>query len=191
MRLNQDSDFDEAPPHYAGSLLVAHPSLLDPNFRRSVVLLTAHSEEDGALGVVVNRPLGQTLGEYDPALQQSEMADLPLFYGGPVAADQLILVAWRWTPEDGTFKLFFGIDDVKACKLLKEEPGFNLRGFLGHSGWTGGQLEAEVDEGAWVSSPLTPEMDQFEGDALWRRILSTKGPALRLMSEAPEDPSVN
>ncbi|MFP4069801.1 MAG: YqgE/AlgH family protein [Opitutales bacterium] len=191
MRLNPDNEFEDAGPLFAGSLLVAHPSLREPHFRRSVVLLTAHTPEEGALGVVVNRPLGKTLGQFDPKLKGSGLADLPLYAGGPVASDQMILVAWKWAPDDGTFKLFFGIDDVKARKLLEEEPDFQLRGFLGHSGWTGGQLEMEMGEGAWFAAPLTHELDELDGDALWRAVLSRQSPAMRLLADEPEDPSLN
>jgi len=191
MRLNTDSGLSGADAHYAGSLLIAHPAMRDPNFRRTVILLTAHTGEDGALGVVVNRPVGKTLGEFDPDLENSELADMPLFAGGPVARDQMIIVAWKWAPDDGTFKMMFGIDDVKARKIMEEEPEFELRGFLGHSGWTGGQLEAEIDQGAWITSPLTTEVDEHEGEALWRTILSRQSPAMRLLADEPEDPSQN
>ena len=170
---------DHSPPEeevaepMAGTLLLAHPSLMDLNFRHSVVLLTAHSAEDGSLGVVVNRPLGKTLGEYDPGLSTSDLADIPLYAGGPVAAGQMILAAWRWAPEDGTFKLYFGIDADKARTLMQSQLGYQLYGFLGHAGWTEGQLEVELEQGAWLLSPLTREMDTLE-EAVWRAILSVK-----------------
>jgi len=176
---------------FPGSLLVAHPSLLDPNFKRSVVLLTAHSDEEGSLGVVVNRPLKQTLGEYDLELSKTDMSEVPLYFGGPVAKDKLILVAWKWTPEAGVFKLFFGIDDVKAREILAEDPAFELRGFLGHSGWTEGQLDMEIEEGAWVTSPLLPEIETGSGDAIWRTLLYRDSAQMRLLADEPDDPSLN
>lgn len=175
----------------AGSLLLAHPTMMDPNFRRSVVLLTAHSAEEGSLGVVVNRPLGKTLGEYDPGLGDSDLAGIPLYAGGPVASGQMILAAWKWAPDDATFKLYFGIDGHKARALMQEQSGYRLYGFLGHAGWTEGQLDAELDEGAWFVTPLTQEMDDLEGDAVWRAILSHESPEMRLLADEPDDPSVN
>lgn len=191
MRIDRNSPFSEATLPFAGSLLAAHPSLLDPNFRKSVVLLTAHSDEEGSLGVVVNRPMDLTLGEYDDELKQSDLSDVPLYAGGPVGNEQLILVAWKWTPEEGSFKLYFGIDDVKARLLLEEDSGFELRGFLGHSGWGEGQLDAEIDDGAWVTANLVPEIDTLRGEEVWRHILHRDSPEMRLLADEPEDPSLN
>ena len=73
-------------PH-AGNLLLAHSRLLDPNFRRTVILLSAHSDTEGSVGVIVNRAMGQTLGEFDPGLARSKLASIPLFVGGPGATD--------------------------------------------------------------------------------------------------------
>ncbi|MEN8661759.1 MAG: YqgE/AlgH family protein [Lentimonas sp.] len=189
--MDRYSQFPEATLPFAGSLLVAHPSLLDSNFRHSVILLTAHSEDEGSLGIVVNRPLDKTLGEFDPQLEDSDLAAVPLFQGGPVSDDKLILVAWKWTPEEGTFKLYFGIDEAKARALLAEESGFELRGFIGHSGWTEGQLDAEIEEGAWVTSTLMPEIDTMSGEAVWRLILRRDSPQMGLLADEPDDPSVN
>ena len=190
MRMDRHSEFTEAALPFAGSLLVAHPSLLDPNFKRSVILLTAHSDE-GSLGIVVNRPLGQTLGEFDLKLSGSDLAAVPLYQGGPVSDDKLILVAWKWTPEEGSFKLYFGIDEEKARLLQAEDSGFQLRGFIGHSGWTEGQLDAEIEEGAWVTSALMPEIESLGGDAVWRLMLHRDSPQMGLLADEPDDPSLN
>ena len=138
MRLIPQSGDEDETRELAGALLLAHPSLRDPNFKRSVVLLTAHTPGGGALGVIVNRPLDKTLGEYDPALSESGLAGIPLYEGGPVASDQMILVAWKWSTEEGSFKLYFGIDAEKAQKIMGNDPEFELRGFIGHSGWSDG-----------------------------------------------------
>ena len=111
-------------PH-AGSLLFAHPRLLDSNFCRTVILLSAHSERGGSVGVILNRAIGQRLGEYDPDLATSTLASVPLFLGGPVAIDQLTLAAWRWSAEEVTFKLYFGIDQEKAQIISEEDPAFS------------------------------------------------------------------
>jgi putative transcriptional regulator len=191
MRLNQNRGYQEEELQLAGSLLVAHPSLLDSHFKRTVVLLTAHSAEEGSLGVIVNRPLHQTLGQYDAALADSEFADVPLFEGGPVSNDQMILVAWKWSNIDATFKLYFGIDEGKAREILDDDPGFELRGFIGHSGWGEGQLEGEIEVDSWVVSPLSPDLEEKEGLAVWRSILGQQGPEMRLLAEEPEDLSLN
>jgi putative transcriptional regulator len=191
MRLIPESGDGDVGLNLAGALLVAHPSLLDPNFKRSVVLLTAHTPAGGALGVIVNRPLKITLGEYDADLGKSDLASIPLYEGGPVASDQMLLVAWKWSVEEGTFKLYFGIDEAKAREILAKESGFELRGFIGHSGWSDGQLEAEMDEDIWILSPLTPDFENEEGLSTWRLILSRISSEMRLLADEPEDPSVN
>jgi putative transcriptional regulator len=191
MRLIPDRGQDGEALHLAGSLLVAHPSLLDSHFKRTVVLLTAHSAEEGSLGVIVNRPLHQTLGQYDLELAGSEFADVPLYEGGPVGSDQMILVAWKWSSEDGTFKLYFGIDEAKARQILKDDPEFELRGFIGHCGWGEGQLEGEIEVDSWVVSPLSPDLEEKEGLDVWRSILSQQGPQMQLLAEEPDDPSMN
>ena len=187
MRLISNRGQDGEELHLAGSLLVAHPSLLDSHFKRTVVLMTAHSAEEGSLGVIVNRPLHQTLGQYDSELAGSEFADVPLYEGGPVGSDQMILVAWKWSNEDGTFKLYFGIDEAKARQILQDDPEFELRGFIGHSGWGEGQLEGEIEVDSWVVCPLSPDLEEKEGLAVWRSILSQQGPGMQLLAEEPED----
>jgi len=191
MRINRESHFSEVQAPHAGSLLLAHPTLLDPNFRRSVILLSAYSAEEGSIGVVVNRPTGQTLGQHDPELAHSPLAGVPLFAGGPVARDQLILAAWKWTEAEGTFKLYFGIDVDKAQRLVDEDPGYQLRGFFGHAGWSGGQLEAELDQGAWVLSGCLPALKNEPEAIDWHELLCDERPELRLLADAPDDPSLN
>jgi putative transcriptional regulator len=174
-----------------GSLLLAHPTLQDTNFRQAVVLLTAHSGADGALGVVVNRPLHKTLGDYEPALRDTEFAQVPLYDGGPVAQDQLILVAWKWADAEAAFKLYFGIDEKKAASLLAADAGYQFRGFLGHSGWGKGQLEDELDGNAWLVSPLAKEIEDQAGTHVWRRILRRVSPRMQLLADEPDDLSLN
>jgi putative transcriptional regulator len=174
-----------------GSFLVAHPSLLDASFKRSVVLLTAHSPDEGAVGVVVNRPSGQTLGEWRPEFKDSGIAQTPLYYGGPVESEQLILAAWKWCLEEGSFKLYFGVDEAKALQLREQDPGFKLYGFLGHAGWGEHQLESELEESSWVVSPLLPEFELKPEEVLWRQLLLQGPPEMRLLIDEPEDPSLN
>ena len=81
------------PPNLAGSLLIAHPSLLDPNFRRSVVYITAHTAEEGTHGIIINRPTENTVADLLPAGEIGELANLPVFVGGPVGQDQLTFAA--------------------------------------------------------------------------------------------------
>ncbi|BET68928.1 YqgE/AlgH family protein [Opitutales bacterium ASA1] len=180
-----------APAELAGSLLLAHPSLADPNFRRTVVLMSAHSG-DGALGVVINRPMGRTLAEISGDFAMSDLADVPVYFGGPVNEKQLILSAWEASEQAGTLRLYFGIDPEKAGELKRSHEGIRLRAYLGYSGWSGGQLEGELGDNAWVVAPVEGMLlEDVEGEGLWRAIIGRVSPELRLMAEAPEEPGLN
>ncbi len=174
----------------AGSLLLAHPALKDPHFRRTVVLLSTH-DADGAMGVVLNRPAGKSLGELDPAFALGALAQVPLFEGGPVQTTQVILCAWRPHPEQDGYQLMFGIDPEKATELSQEE-GVYLRAFLGHAGWTGGQLDNEMKQNTWVVSPLVADLlDDKPDERLWRDLLGQIDHEWKLLANEPEDPSLN
>ncbi|KAF0093992.1 MAG: hypothetical protein E1N59_2250 [Puniceicoccaceae bacterium 5H] len=174
-----------------GNLLVAHPSLLDPNFQRSVVLLSAHSESDGALGVIINRPLHKKLGDVRTEVSFGPLAEIPLYEGGPVATDQIILVAWKWDVEEATFQLYFGVADETLNELMEEEPNLIVRAFVGYSGWAGGQMETELEEKAWLVAPIRKDYLDAEEIQAWRRILKHEDPKLGFFADAPDDPSLN
>ena len=190
-RFNRGGELGGMNTLHPGALLLAHPALLDPNFSRSVILLSAHSEEEGSIGLILNRPIGQTLGEFDPELAESSLADVPLYTGGPVAKEQLILVAWKWSEEESAFKLYFGIDGERAERILLEDNGFRIRGFLGRAGWTSGQLDAELGQNSWVLSASLPALKDNEDMIDWHQLLCMERPELRLLADAPEEPSLN
>lgn len=171
---------------------MAHPSLRDPHFRHSVVLLSEHTREEGALGVILNRPLERTLGEVKIDFAAGDLSAVPVFDGGPVQTDQVILTAWRWNPEEGTFQLYFGIEPEAINLLRSEDPHFEVRAYLGYSGWGEGQVEMEVSENAWLVSPIVEEqMDLERIEPLWRDLLRRTRPELALLADAPEDPELN
>lgn len=172
----------------AGSLLLAHPAMKDPNFRRSVVLMSSHNAE-GAMGVVLNRPMGKRLGELSGDFALSTLAGVPLFHGGPVQNEQLVLAAWQ-VRSDG-FRLHFGIDPEKAEQLLAEE-GTHVRGFLGYSGWSAGQLENEMRLRTWVVADVPEDLlSHAQDESLWRTVLSREGAEWRLLAGEPDDPELN
>lgn len=174
----------------AGSLLLAHPTLTDPNFRRTVVLISKHDEE-GAMGVVLNRPLGKRLGQLTDDFAGSELADVPLFSGGPVEPTQVILCAWRPQPEGEGFQLMFGLDPERALTLAQDKE-MHLRAFLGYAGWSAGQLEGELSGDFWVTSDLQPELMEISPDVgLWRAVLGAISDEWRLEAGEPDDPTLN
>ncbi len=190
---------------FAHSLLVAHPSLRDPNFRRAVLYLTAHTADAGAFGLILNRPLGSTAAEVLPNHEQQEiLGRIPVYLGGPVGQDQLSFAEVGWKTEGtragkGTlhFQHNLSLEEVGA-RLDTENPAGpvveRLRAIVGYAGWAAGQLEAELDQNAWVvvkpQSAFFIEKPSLE-EKLWFRIMSSLGPAFKLLAAAPDDPSLN
>ena len=180
----------EKQPSLAGSLLLAHPKLRDPNFDRTVILLSLHNAE-GAMGVVLNRPMEKTLGDLGTELASGVLADVPLFHGGPVSPEQLILVAWETDASAGNVKLYFGIDPEKLIEL-RSEHDVEIRGFLGYSGWGAGQLEKEMQHDSWIVAPVSAELvGGLQGQELWRAVVGGLSPRWKLMAGEPDDPELN
>ncbi len=172
----------------AGSLLLAHPKLRDPNFHRSVILMSLHNG-DGAMGVVLNRPLGKHLGELNGDFALGPLASTPLFGGGPVQTEQLLLVAWE--PQEDGFRLHFGIEPDRAAQLAGE-PGTHVRAFLGYAGWSAGQLEGELEQNTWVVADIPGGLLELPQDtSLWTRVLTHLGEDWRLLANEPDDTSRN
>src|ERR1051325_1547901 len=130
----------------AGSLLVAHPNMLDPNFRRTVLFISAHDPEDGAIGVIINRPLDKNVSDLVAEQPPQNVADVPVFFGGPLGNDQLLLAAFEWHKEEG---LKLNSQALTAATQAINEPA-SVRAFLGYAGWSAGQLEAEMKQKAWI-----------------------------------------
>jgi putative transcriptional regulator len=175
-----------------GRLLISSGGLYDPNFRHTVVLVGEHNE-DGALGVVLNRALDVTVEEALPVLSDLVPPGSLLFQGGPVQPTSPILLAELTSPELSDLPVFgsvgFLIGDVSA----EIAPSIvRARIFAGYSGWGPGQLEAEMDQDSWILEPAL-EDDVFTDapDLLWSQVLKRKGPDFRLLSRMPYDPTMN
>lgn len=176
----------------AGALLLAHPGLNDPHFARAVVLISAHSPEEGTLGVVVNHSLNATLGMKMPDYAFGPLKDVPLYLGGPVMPGQMLFAAWSWNVDTGVFQLSFGIDEERAKQLLEEDPNIKIRAFLGHSGWSGGQLQSEREQDAWLVTPVSDAaICELDGEILWRHYVQQLKPEWAVLADAPEDPTLN
>lgn len=174
----------------AGQLLLAHPAMKDDNFRRAVVLMSVHNA-DGAMGVVINRPMGKQLGELESEFAFGPLAGVPIYHGGPVEPKQLIIAAWRWLNDQQTFQLHFGIEPDQANEMLGT-PGVTVRAFLGYSGWGKGQLEHEMKHRTWFVAPVDSDvLGRCDGPDLWRLILGGMDPELKLLAGEPEDPELN
>jgi len=172
----------------AGSLLLAHPSMQDGNFQRTVILMSTHGKE-GAMGVVLNRPLGRKIGDLNGDYSFSPLASVSVYRGGPVQREQLILAGWQ--VREGGFRLYFGLEPDRAGQLVAEE-GAHVRGFLGYAGWTRGQLEGEIKRNAWLVTSVPPDLlEKHHGDMLWRSLLTGLGGEWKLAADEPDDPGLS
>ncbi len=174
-----------------GSLLIAHPSLLDPNFRRSVLFLSANDGEEGSFGLTLNRPAGRTVAELLPGKNLGALALVPVFLGGPVATDQLIFASFKWHPESQRMECRHHLLIDEAERSVEEEANV-VRAFIGYAGWSKGQLEGELAQRAWLlQKPMRDVLEYEKCPTLWRELTSGFGPWFRLVAEAPEDLSRN
>jgi len=175
-----------------GSLLVAHPSLLDPNFRRTIIFLSHHTAEDGAVGLVLNRPTGKLLAQASSMqIFSSTLNSVPVLTGGPVATDELLLVSiqWRSDPEAVAFR---GFGSATSPEDVPPEFLNGLRAFRGYAGWSRGQLESEIAERAWlITPPIRALIEISDPERIWGDYLSTIDPIFRLYADAPDDPTLN
>jgi putative transcriptional regulator len=169
-----------------GELLIAAPALSD-YFHRTVVLVVEHSE-DGAMGLVLNRPSESEVAEAVPSLDGVVEDDELVYAGGPVQPDSVIVLGDFEQPElagtlvTGSLGL---LDPDRSDAALRR-----ARVFAGYAGWAPGQLEMELQEEAWIVEPAAPD-DPFVEDDLWSRALMRKGGQYALVASMPADPSLN
>ena len=178
-----------------GQLLVAAPSLEDPNFARTVVIVGEHNEE-GALGVVLNRPSETEVAEAVPDLADLVEDGEIVHVGGPVQTSAVLVLAEFAEPEQAQQLVvgdvgFLAVDDEEEDDRIATAL-HRARVFAGYAGWGPGQLEAELAREDWIVVPALGE-DVFSDDpeALWSRVLDRKGGQYRLLARMPLDPSVN
>ncbi|MFL6527549.1 MAG: YqgE/AlgH family protein [Chthoniobacterales bacterium] len=181
---------DGVPLSLAGSLLVAHPNMLDPNFRRSVLFISAYDPKEGALGVILNRPLDKQVSDLVNDEPPENLANVPVFLGGPVGKTQLMFAAIEWEKGEG-LSLNHNVDIDEATQRVTNEPD-SIRAFVGYAGWSAGQLEAEMKQKAWiVQKPTRAALKTERLPKLWFEIMRGLGPWFKMLSAAPDDPSLN
>lgn len=173
-----------------GSLILADPRLQEPTFRHSVLLLTEHSVENGALGYILNRPLGKNVGELLPDPEFGDLFEIPVFIGGPVSTEHLTFSSLAWSEMDDSLQYSTHLSAKEALNHIDE--GFSIRAFVGYSGWSGGQLENELKEKAWIPhEPKKAVVAETDLDTLWKRMLRDLSPEYRLYTDEPDDLSLN
>src|SRR4029434_3496684 len=203
---------DEAASHsLAGSLLVAHPNMLDPNFRRTVLFISEHDPGEGALGVIINRPLDRQVADLVTETPPAGLAEVPVFLGGPVGKNQLMFAAFEWH-QSGGLKLNQNVGLEETSDAVDEKKVITVCAFVGYAGWGAGQLESEMKQKAWLlqkANPSVLKLDRLPN--LWVAIIGRLGPAHKLdslasvreriihrvrqrykkMEAAPDSPSLN
>jgi putative transcriptional regulator len=174
-----------------GKLLVSSPALVDPNFRKTVVLI-AHHDEEGAMGLVLSRPSDVSAIDAVPELRGLPGAGGPVFVGGPVQPEAFMVLAEFEDVEDAAAAIFDTVGFMPAEVEPDELSIRRMRLFAGYAGWAAGQLEAELAEPSWIVVQAEAD-DAFadDPDELWRAVLQRKGGAFSLMENMPFDPSVN
>ena len=180
------------PDSLRGKLLIASPALEDPNFDRTVVLITEHGEE-GAMGIVLNRPSESEVAAVIPELE-AIAGEEPIFVGGPVQPEALVVLGEFSDPGAAAWIVVAGVGLVSAQTDLDELPDSVRRGrvYAGFSGWGPGQLEDEIEEEAWiVEAPMPAELFPEDPDTLWSDVLDRMGGEYAIVARMPEDPSLN
>ena len=175
-----------------GQLLIASPALLDPNFRRTVVLVTEHTEE-GAAGLVLNRPSPTPVADAVPALEPLADDGDAVWLGGPVQPDAVLVLGEFLDPDDAAIPLFGGLGFPSLEEPEEIVPATTRRRiYAGYAGWSAGQLEDELGRDDWILEPaLNDDVFTDDPEELWRDVLRRKGGVFELVSRMPEDPSVN
>jgi len=174
-----------------GNLLVSSPALVDPNFRKTVVLI-AHHDEDGAMGLVLSRPSDVSAMEAVPALEALPGSDDPVFVGGPVQPEAFMVLAEFEDVDQAAAPIFGRVGFMPAEAEPDELEIRRFRLFSGYAGWGAGQLEAELEEPSWIVVPAEAD-DAFadDPDELWRNVTQRQGGKLALLAAMPFDPGLN
>lgn len=178
-----------------GSLILADPSLKEPTFFQSVLLLTEHSADSGALGYILNRPIGKKVGDLLnkgvlPPDQHERLSDVPVFLGGPVNTEHLTFSALGWSEQDEELQYSTHLSAGEA--VMHQMEGFHIRAFVGYAGWSEGQLEGELEKKAWI--PHEPDreiIDVSHVEDLWKDLLRDKSPWYKIVADEPDNLGLN
>lgn len=169
----------------AGKLLVASPEVGD-FFRRSVVIVVEHNEE-GALGLCLNRPSDTRLEETIPEVAEWLGGEHLIHIGGPVSPNALTCIG-EFEDSDASEKLI--VEAVGMVDLERPVELERFRVFAGYAGWSPGQLDAEIEQDGWIVTEPMPD-DPFSDGDLWVQVLTRLGGEYELLARLPEDPSMN
>ncbi len=172
-----------------GNILLAEPFMLDPNFKRSAVLLCEHNEE-GSIGFIMNKKLDMRV---DELLADFPEFDTEVFYGGPVQTDTIHYIHNVGDLLEDSRKITEGVwwgGDFEKLKFLISSQLItpaNIRFYVGYSGWSEGQLLDEMAIGSWVTADMHPNyIFKSSPDELWSQIMSNKGDSFSVIATMPD-----
>ncbi|ATP56676.1 hypothetical protein CPT03_09410 [Pedobacter ginsengisoli] len=179
----------------AGKLLISEPFLMDPNFKRSVVLITEH-ENEGTIGFILNQRSALVLSDLIPEL---ENADYPVYIGGPVGTDTVHFLHRCYNKLNDGEEIAKGIywgGNFEALKILVNNKLIDpseIKFFIGYSGWGVEQLKDELNGNTWIVSDTYNADVVFSDDEedLWREVIINLGPKFAHVSNFPSNPNLN
>lgn len=188
--------FDFDPAQLArGKVLISEPFMSDPNFNRSVVLLTEYTKEDGAFGFILNKPTDLLMSDI---MKEFPDVEFPFHYGGPVDPENLFFIhTVSELVEDsrqiiGDLHWSGDFDTLKSLISMGKVDPSDLKFFGGYSGWGEGQLEDELNEHSWIIADLSVEQIMINNhDELWKSSLKKLGSKFSIMANFPENPGLN
>jgi putative transcriptional regulator len=164
---------------------------MDPNFRRSVLFISANDPQEGSFGLIINRPAARTVSELLPNREFGALGRIPVFLGGPVATDQLVFAAFQWHEETERLECRPHLMIDEAEQVLQQDTAI-VRAYVGYAGWSRGQLEGELAQRTWLVRPAGRDILDIERcSTLWREITSSFGPWYQLLAEAPDSTNQN
>jgi putative transcriptional regulator len=181
-------------PVQTGKIIISEPFMLDPHFRRSVVLLTEH-REDGSVGFILNKMLDIRLND---VMLEFPHFNAPLFYGGPVQTNSIHYLHNIGDMLEGSTRISSGVywggqwDNLKFLIESKLVEPKHIRFFVGYSGWGEGQLAEEMDTGSWILGDMHANyIFNAQPNTLWRTVLQHKGDAYSIIADMPDDNHLN
>ncbi len=188
-------DFEKHKTVKAGTLLLSEPFMFDENFRRTVVLVCSHTEEDGTVGIILNKPVNLRLNDVVEGFPPFKGK---LFLGGPVGTDTLQFIHSLGEEIEGSVKLsehlYWGGDFGELIRQVKNgqvKPD-DLRFYLGYSGWETGQLQQELEDNSWIiATGNYRHIFQSDHTQLWKNVMKEMGGVYETMAGYPENPILN
>jgi putative transcriptional regulator len=188
-------EFEKEKEIKAGSLLLSEPFMFDENFKRTVVLVCEHNEENGTVGLILNKPIELRLNDI---VEDFPVFDSKVFLGGPVGTDTLQFIHGLGDKIEDSLQLTEGIywggnfEQMKIMISSGEIESDEIRFFLGYSGWSAGQLMQEMKVNSWIISPAKKEhIFKTDYNQLWKEVMQGMGGIYNTMASYPENPMLN